>query len=273
MRSRIVDTDRASPPPRLPWFEFGAEALGLGLFMVSACLVTTLLEHPGSSVRQAIRDPFVRRALIGLAMGLTAVGLIYSPWGKRSGAHLNPSVTLTFWSLGRVSPRDAAGYVAAQFLGGTLGVAVCAILLGPLLATPEVNYAVTKPGMAGVVPAFLTEWGMSFGLMAVVLAANASPRALRYTGLLAGAMVAGYIALLAPFSGMSMNPARTFASGSVADMWSAWWIYFLAPPLGMFLAAGLHRFGTSGRGCAKLHHAAGVPCIFCSYRARRAASK
>ena len=63
------------------WPEYLMEAAGLGLFMVSACLFGTLMEHPGSPVRQAIADPFLRRVFIGLAMGLTAVGIIYSPWG------------------------------------------------------------------------------------------------------------------------------------------------------------------------------------------------
>ena len=84
------------------WPEYLMEAAGLGLFMLSACLFTVLLEHPGSAAHQALPDPLLRRALIGVAMGLTAVAIIYSPFGKRSGAHLNPSVTFTFWRLGKI---------------------------------------------------------------------------------------------------------------------------------------------------------------------------
>ena len=106
------------------WPEYLMESAGLGLFMISACVFTVLLEHPASPLRQAIPDPLPRRALIGLAMGLTAVGIIYSPWGKQSGAHLNPSVTLSFFLLGKVRPWDAFFYSAAQFAGGVLGVVV-----------------------------------------------------------------------------------------------------------------------------------------------------
>ena len=74
------------------WPEYLMEAAGLGLFMVSACLFGTLMEHPGSPVRQAIADPFLRRVFIGLAMGLTAVGIIYSPWGKQSAKCPNSTV-------------------------------------------------------------------------------------------------------------------------------------------------------------------------------------
>ena len=67
--------------------EYLMEALGLGLFMISAATFGTLIEHPASPVRAAIADPFPRRVLMGLAMGLTSVALVYSPWGRRSGAH------------------------------------------------------------------------------------------------------------------------------------------------------------------------------------------
>jgi aquaporin Z len=108
---------------RQHWPEYMMEAIGLALFMLSACVFVTLLEHPNSPVRQTVTNPFLRRIPVGLAMGLTAVGLIYSPWGPRSGAHLNPSVTLTFWRLGKVTPWDAFFYVTAQFVGAIVGSA------------------------------------------------------------------------------------------------------------------------------------------------------
>ena len=98
---------------RRHWPEYLIEAVGLGLFMIAAGLVTTALEHPASPLHRALPDPVARRTLIGLAMGLTAVGLIYSPWGRQSGAHLNPAVTLTFFRLSKVATVDAAFYVAA----------------------------------------------------------------------------------------------------------------------------------------------------------------
>ena len=70
------------------------EAAELGIFMISASVVTALLEHSASPLRQAIVDPLCRRCIIGVAMGLIAIAIIYSPWGKQSGAHINPVVTL-----------------------------------------------------------------------------------------------------------------------------------------------------------------------------------
>src|SRR5262245_25288441 len=101
----------------------------LGLFMISACAFTVLLEHPASPVCAALPDAFLRRALMGLAMGTTAVAIIYSPWGKRSGAHINPATTLTFLRLGKVRAVDAVGYVAAQFSGAFAGCLVAGAAL------------------------------------------------------------------------------------------------------------------------------------------------
>jgi aquaporin Z len=93
---------------RQHWPEYLMEAAGLGLFMISACVFAILLFHPASPVAGFRGGHLARRALMGLAMGTTAVALIYSPWGQRSGAHLNPAVTLTFLRLGKVRGWDAA---------------------------------------------------------------------------------------------------------------------------------------------------------------------
>src|SRR5213593_3042527 len=138
------------------------EAAGLGIFMISACGFATLLGR-------TIPDQFLRRVVMGMAMGLTAVGIIYSPWGKQSGAHLNPAVTLTFFRLGKVAPWDAAFYVIAQFAGGVAGVALVAAAAGKLLAHPSVNYVATLPGLDGPAAAFVGEVVIAFILMSVVL--------------------------------------------------------------------------------------------------------
>ena len=253
---------------RRHWPEYLIEAAGLGAFMLSACLFTTLLEHPGSPVRQAIATAWLRRVLMGLAMGATAVSIIYSRWGQQSGAHLNPSITLTFLRLGKVARWDAAFYALAQVCGGAAGVAVAGLALGDILADPAVNHAVTQPGSPGIVVAFAAEAVISFGLMSVVLATSNVESLARFTGLFAGGLVAAYITIEAPLSGMSMNPARTLAAALSAHMWRALWIYFLAPPLGMLLAAEVYRrlTGPGSVICAKLHHAGHRRCIFkCGY--------
>src|SRR5689334_18708881 len=98
---------------RLHWREYVMEMCELGTFLLCALTVAAVIEHPASPIRQAIETAWMRRALTGVAMGLTAMAIVYSPWGRRSGAHFNPSVTLTFLRLGKIAPIDAFFYVAA----------------------------------------------------------------------------------------------------------------------------------------------------------------
>ena len=128
--------------------EYAIEALLLGLFMVSAGLVTTALEAPGSPLVAALPSDFARRALIGAAMGLTLVSLVYSPLGKRSGAHMNPALTLSYLRLGKVARRDALAYSAAQIAGGVAGVALVAIALGSAFENAPVSSGRDPAGRA-----------------------------------------------------------------------------------------------------------------------------
>jgi len=206
-----------------------------------------------------------------MAMGLTAIALIYSPWGKQSGAHFNPSVTLAFFRLGKVSTWDAFFYIVAQFAGAVIGVLLCAILLAPWISDPQVNYVVTASGPYGVRAALLSEFVISCLLMTTVLLVSNSKKLPAFTGLFAGVLVATYITLEAPLSGMSMNPARTFGSALPARVWRDLWVYFIAPPIGMLAAAEIYRrlVGADNVLCAKLHHGTDGRCIFkCGYRAR-----
>jgi len=250
---------------RLHWPEYLMEATLLGAFMVSACIFGALYEFPRSPVHQSIMSSFLRRLLMGLSMGLTAIAIIYSPWGKQSGAHINPSVTLTFFRLGKMKVWDALFYIAAQLTGAVLGVSFVAVFLSRELADPAVRYVVTVPGPRGPWVALTAEFFIAFILMSVVLHVSNHRRLDRYTGLFAGLLVATYITLEAPFSGMSMNPARTLGSAVSADLWNSYWIYLTAPPLGMLTAAELYlwRKGHTAVKCCKLHHDNDKRCIFC----------
>jgi len=196
----------------LYWREYWIEAGALATFMLAACVFGVLLEHPSSAAHQSIDAPLLRRALMGAAMGLTAVAIISSHWGQRSGAHMNPALTLTYWALGKIRSRDALLYVAFQFLGGAAGVAAAAAVIGPPLGDAAVDFVATRPGPDGAGAAFAAELGISTLLMGTVLVTSNSPRLAHSTPLFAGALVALYITLETPLSGMSVNPARTLAS-------------------------------------------------------------
>jgi len=249
------------------WREYLIEVGALGTFMLSAASMTVLIEHPSSPLRQVVSDPAMRRMLMGTAMGLTAASIIYSPWGRRSGAHMNPAVTLTFLRLGTIARHDAAAYIAAQFIGGVMGIVLAAALLRPWIADPAVNYVTTVPGVFGHGVAFTAEIAISFTLMLVVLVTTNHRRIAPFTGAIVAVLIASFITFEAPLSGMSMNPARTLGPDFVSGIWRGIWIYFVAPPLGMLAAAELfvRLRGRRSVRCAKLHHDQG-PCIFnCSF--------
>lgn len=244
------------------------EAAALGIFMISAGGFTVLFEYPGSPVHGAIANQDIRRALIGVAMGMTAMGLIYSPWGKRSGAHMNPAVTITFLRLGKIPPWDALYYILFQFLGGLAGVLLTAAVLGRTFTRPPVNWVVTVPGPAGEPAAFLGELAIAFIMMGMIVCVSNKPAVAHLTGLFAGLLIMGNVTFEAPFSGFGMNPARTFASALPSGIWTGIWIYFTAAPVGMLLAAQgylLVKDRESIR-CCKLHHRSHRPCIFCGRR-------
>lgn len=240
------------------------EAGCLGAFMLSACVFGVLLEHPASWIHQAIDDATVRRVLMGIAMGATLLAIIYSRWGKRSGAHMNPAVTLAFWSLGKIHGRDVLGYIAGQFLGGIAGVLLAGVLVGSALGDVGVNYVATVPGHWGNGIALAAEFVISLVMMTTVLVFSNSPRLARLTPFAAAFLVAAYISVEAPFSGMSMNPARTLGSAVPAGEFTSLWIYFIAPPAAMLLAARLYRLAgrTQRVFCAKFHHHNNERCIF-----------
>jgi aquaporin Z len=147
-------------------------------------------------------------------------------------------------------------------------VGVSALALGRSIKMPEVDYAVTVPGEYGTSGAFLAELFMAVVLMGVVLWISNRPAIAGYTSYAVGMLIVSYIFFFAPVSGFSINPARTSGSAVFAWVWTAWWVYFTAPVIGMMTAAEVYRgtFGTEGILCAKLHPDPEYPCPFhCRY--------
>jgi aquaporin Z len=263
-RSTHVPPRTALEALKAHWRLYVYEGVELAWFMIAACIATVVLFGTSSHVLRAMPSPALRRACMGIAMGVTAVMIIHSPMGKRSGAHFNPAITLTYLRLGKIAPWDAAFYAVGQFAGGLFGVGVSALFLGKSLAQPTVDYAVTVPGLGGTPGAFAAELFMATLLMGVVLWSSNETRWAKYTSYLVGVLIANYIFFFAPVSGFSINPARTVGSAAFANVWTALWVYFTAPLLGMFLAAEgyVRHYGVERVLCAKLHPSPSVLCPF-----------
>jgi len=247
---------------RLHWPEYLMEAAEVGLYLCLTCVFAGLLLSPASSVRHFIGGTLELRALMGLAVGATVVAIVLSPWGKQSGGHFNPALTVAFYRLGKVCLADAVFYIVAQFSGAIGGVCLARYLLP--LGRPAIQYALTTPGVRGSAVAFIGEVTVSFALMTTILVSSNRESLSRYTPYLVGLLYAIFITIEAPLSGMSMNPARTFGPALHVGYWHAIWLYFTAPTLGMLIAAELFLRARGGvyPFCAKLHHANNKRCIF-----------
>ncbi len=224
------------------WPSYLAEAAGLMAFMIGAGAFTTFFEYPGSPVRQAIDSGLLRHLGLGAVMGLVTAGIIYSPWGRKSGAHINPAVTWAFYRQGKINECDAVFYTVFQFLGAIAAPVLLLWVIGAPFAHPEVKFATTQPGPSGAGVALVAEFVISFLLMLALLLALNSERWEKKAGLSAALLIALYIGFESPLSGMSMNPARSFGSALVAGQWKGIWLYFVAPTLSMLLAVEVFRW-------------------------------
>jgi aquaporin Z len=216
----------------LHWKELLIEAWALGTFMISAALCTILIESTIGPEHRILKN-----LLTGLAMGITAIGIIYSPWGRLSGAHMNPAMSFTMLMLKKMDRYTAWLYIAVQFIGGIIGLEIINLFFKDKLMQSNINYVQTLPGPPGILVAFSGEFIISFMLILMVLFSGNEKTTRRYTGLFAGILITLFITFESPLSGMSMNPARTLASAFVAGNFHYVWLYFLAPVAGMLSAA------------------------------------
>ena len=231
------------------------EACELGFLSFMACASSALFRHPASPMAQFCEGHiFLQSLAVGLTMGITIAGIVYSPLGKRSGAQINPAVTFTFYRLGRIGTADTFFYILFQFAGGIAGVTLAGLILGPFVSAPEVKFAAAEPGASGIAFAFFAELLVSAIIMGTVLHVANHKRLMHKSGLYVGMLYALYITLEQPISGTSLNPARALGSAVITGSWSGAWIYFTAPLIGMLLAGEVFLWtkGKDAIHCAQL---------------------
>lgn len=228
---------------KIHWQEYFMEAAGLAGFVIGAGLLVIFLEHPDMPVMQSSLKnyPLLRRVPLGIIMGGYVAGVTLL-FGKRSGAHINPAVTWTFFRLGKINFPDALFYTLAQFAGAVVAAQLLKYLTGGLFAHPLIDFGVTKPkSQYGTMTAFTAEFIISFIMMLLILFAGSSKRFEKHVALISGVLLTIYLIFEIPFSGMSLNPARSFAGALAANEWKHLWLYFVAPPLAMLSAAEIFR--------------------------------
>lgn len=168
---------------------------------------------------------------IGLAFGMALLAGIWVV-GHVSGAHFNPAVTLAMLIDGRTSLTDAIGYWIGQFAGAAVGSLVI------LAASSQDAVATTVTGFSDRGTAIIVEVALTAMFVWTILAVtksggNHAPLAIALT--LVGVHLAGI-----PFSGASVNPARSFGPAAVAGEFTDFWVYVVFPLVGALLAWGLY---------------------------------
>jgi MIP family channel proteins len=204
-----------------------AEALGT-FFLV--------LIGPGTAMVDAFSHGAVGHVGVALAFAFVVIAMVYA-LGHLSGAHINPAVTIAFWSVRRFPASEVLPYLAAQCGGAALASAVLAAALGPVGAL-----GATLPRVS-TAAAFGIEWLLSFALMFVIMAVATDDRVADGFAALAVGLTVGFCALMGgPVTGASMNPARSFGPALVGGLWRLHWLYWLAPITGMLAAARVYEF-------------------------------
>jgi aquaporin Z len=168
---------------------------------------------------------------VALSFAFVVLAMIYAV-GHLSGAHINPAVTVAFWSAGRFPPRDVAPYVLAQCVGAACASATLRAVLGNVGNLGATLPRVTTAG------AVATEWLLSFALMLVIMAVATDERGARAAAAPGVGLTVGFCALMGgPLTGASMNPARSFGPALIGGIWAGHWIYWVAPITGAVAAA------------------------------------
>jgi aquaporin NIP len=144
-----------------------------------------------------------------------------------SGAHLNPAVSLALASSGRISWREVPAYWAGQLVGAFLGSGTVLLVLGS-----GAHLGATVPADGNVVRALLGEAGFTALLVgAVFYLADAGEGLLRWRLLLPPAAVGVSTYVIGPWTGSSLNPARTIAPAVLSGTYTDLWVYLVAVPL------------------------------------------
>ena len=189
----------------------------------------------GAAVVDYATDGSLGRVGIGLSFGLAVFTMVLA-FGRVSGAHINPAVTIGLWLAGEFPGRRVPGYIAAQIVGALIAASV----LHGLFRNSGGELGSTVPAGTGEQSLGL-EFMLTFFLMYAILAVGHQWRAsLPLVAATAGAVVGLEATFAGGISGASMNPARSFGPGAIAWFWEHHWIYWAGPILGAVVAAALH---------------------------------
>ncbi|SOD89586.1 MIP/aquaporin family protein [Streptomyces sp. Ag109_G2-15] len=247
-----TDTVQAAPGTRRPACQRTLHSALLELALTALMMfvvVTTVRWLMGTLDPTAHgwwHTPEGRLLAVAPISGYTVTAVMLSPWGRVTGGHVNPAITLAMWRYGRTPGRDAAPFIAGQLTGSVLGVAAGRLVWGPLISAPAMDYAVIRPapGWSWAAVAAI-EAATMFVIVAVAGIGISSARLGPFTPWAVGTMIATQIITFGTLSGGIANPAREFGPALLSGDLSLLPAYLLAPPVGALTATvAIGRIGT-----------------------------
>lgn len=174
---------------------------------------------------------------VALAHGIVLVSIAYA-YGRISGAHINPAVTLAVALRGTLSWGEAFGYWIAQFAGGIVGAGALLFVLGD--ASSGLGATVPASGVSPL-QVIVLEGLLTFLFVNVILHTTEGKTPTPFAGLAIGLTLAGMILFGGPLTGASLNPARTLGPALFTGTLSVFWIYLVGTAAGAGLAVFVRR--------------------------------
>lgn len=184
----------------------------------------------GAIVINDVTGGTVTHVGIAITFGLIVTAMIYA-FGKISGAHINPAVSIAFAVTDRFNEKQIAPYIIAQVGGAIFASAILAFLFHE------------HDGLGTTLPAgdwhqtFILEIILTYFLMVVILFVSQNKAVTKFTGLAVGFVVLLEAMFAGPITGASMNPARSIAPALVSGNLTHLWMYIVAPIIGALLAS------------------------------------
>lgn len=183
----------------------------------------------GAMVIDNVTGGTVTNVGIGITFGFIVTGMIYT-FGKVSGAHINPAVTLGFALTDVFSGKNVIGYIMAQLVGALLASFVLKLLF------PMDEYLGSTLPYGSWQQAFILEVILTYFLMLIILFISQDEDNNHLTGFVVGGIVMLEAIFAGPITGASMNPARSIAPALVSGHIEHLWVYIAAPIAGAILA-------------------------------------
>ena len=236
----------------IPWAALRAELVGTAALVLAGLSLVILMFGAGSPIPDLLPSEGWRRLITGFLFGTTGASIALSPVGERSGAHINPIVTLAFRLMGKLDLRTSIGYVVAQLAGCILGSL-------PLLAWGamgrSVAFGATVPGEGYSVGAVLLGEVITTFAMVTLLCVFLGFRRIRpFTPAIFPVLYAVMVYAESPISGPSTNPARSLGPALISGQWDGWWIYWVGPVVGSVAACIACSVLAKRITVAKLYH-------------------